>query len=188
MATLRRAAIALAALSLAGCAHSSITKTVPPQNPVGTLPKARVFVMQTSGVKWTAVEDGRTIQKVQGFPPLAGTVITQRVLATVRKRHPEAELVDTPFLEPAVITALRRGATHLIVPEVRDWRDAETQYSGVRDRVEIELRLLQLRPQATIACVTFAKTGSFLAIRDDPPTRLIDGSFDAAVRRLLGEH
>jgi hypothetical protein len=35
--------------------------------------------------------------------------------------------------------------------------------------------------------VTFSKTGSFLTIRDDPPTRLIGDAFGAAVRRLLGE-
>jgi hypothetical protein len=53
--------------------------------------------------------------------------------------------------------------------------------------VKIELRLLQLRPRATLASVSFSKTGSFLAVRDDPPTRLINDSFRAAVRQLLGE-
>jgi hypothetical protein len=187
MARLACALTALAALSLFGCAHASVATTIQSHNRLESIPNARVFVMQAIGRQWPAVEDGRTVQKVQGFPESAGRVITDLTLETVRQRHPDAELVDTPFLGRAMMTALDRGATHLVVPIVMDWRDGETQYSGVRDRVEIELQLLQLRPRATVASVTFAKTGSFLAVRDDPPTRLIGDSFRAAVRQLLGE-
>ncbi len=172
---------------LAGCAHSSVTKSIKPCERLNCIPNARVFVMQTIGAQRTVIENGRTIQKVQGFPPSAGRAITDRVLETVRQRHPEAELVDIPFIGQAITTALDRGATHLIVPAVKDWRDGETQYTGVRDRVEIELRLVQLLPHTTIASVTFRKTNGFLAVRDESPTRLIDDSFRDAVQQLLGE-
>ena len=181
------AGVLIVLAALAGCAHSSVTKSIKPRPGPENIPNARVFVMQTIGAQRTVMENGRTIQKVQGFPPSAGRAITDRVLDTVRQRHPEAELVDIPFIGLAITTALDRGATHVIVPEVKDWRDAETQYTGVRDRVEIELRLVQLRPHTTIAAVTFRKTNGFLAVHDESPTRLIDNSFRDAVRKLLGE-
>jgi Domain of unknown function (DUF4823) len=184
MARLARALTAVAALSVAGCAHTAVTKAIQPRE--GML-NARVFVMQAVGAQRTVIEDGRTIQKVQGFPSFAGEYITDRTLEVVRQRHPDAELVDTPFLENAVRSALGRGASYLVVPEVKDWYDAETQYTGVRDRIEIELRLLRLRPRATIASVTFKKKSGVLAIHDRPPTHLLDDSFRAAVRQLLGE-
>ena len=179
--------LAIVLAVLAGCAHSSVTKSIKPPERLDSIPNARVFVMQAIGAQRTVIENGRTMQKVQGFPPSAGRAITDRVLETVRQRDPEAELVDIPFIGQAITTALDRGATHLIVPEVKQWRDAETQYTGVRDRVEIELRLVQLRPHTTIASVTFRKTNGFLAVRDESPTRLIDNSFRDAVQRLLGE-
>jgi hypothetical protein len=185
MGRLAGSLIVLAAL--AGCAHSSVTTAVKPRERLAGIPNARVVVMQTIGAKRTIIESGRPIQRVQGFPPSAGRTITDRVLETVRQRHPEAELVDTPFIGQAITTALDRGATHMIVPEVKEWRDAETQYTGQRDRVEIELRLVQLRPYTTIASVTFRKNNGFLAVRDESPTRLIDNSFRNAVQQLLGE-
>ena len=181
------AGVLMVLAALAGCAHSSVTKSIKPCGRLDCISNARVFVMQTIGAQRTVIENGRTIQKVQGFPPSAGRAITDRVLETVRRRHPEAELIDVPYIGQAITTALDRGATHLIVPEVKDWHDAETQYTGVRDRVEIDLRLVQLRPHTTIASVTFKKTNGFLAVRDQSPTRLIDNSFSDAVQQLLGE-
>ena len=173
--------------ALAGCAHSSVAKSIKPCERLDCISNARVFVMQTIGAQRTVIENGRTVQKVQGFPPTAGRTISDRVLETVRRRHPEAELVDTPYIGQAITTAPDRGATHLVVPEVKDWQDAATQHTGVRDRVEIELRLVQLRPHTSIASVTFRKTSGFLAVRDESPTRLIDDSFRDAVQQLLGE-
>lgn len=173
--------------ALAGCAHSSVAKSIKPCERLDGISNARVFVMQTIGARRTVIENGRTIHKVQGFPPTAGRTITDHVLETVRRRHPEAELVDTPYIGQAITTALDRGATHLVVPEVKGWQDTATQHTGVRDRVEIELRLVQLRPHTSIASVTFRKTSGFLAVRDESPTRLIDDSFRDAVQQLLGE-
>jgi hypothetical protein len=174
----------MAALFVASCAHASVAKTVQPCT--GTL-NARVFVMPAVGAQWTVIEDGRPLQKVQGFPPVAGEYITRRTFDIVRQRHPDAELVDTPFLERAMKSSLDRGAAYLVVPVVKDWYDAETQYTGVRDRISIELRLLRLQPRATIASVTFKKKSGVLAIHDRPPTHLLDASFGAAIRRLLRE-
>ena len=182
MRRLAPALTAWGAVVVAGCAHTSATNTVevPPRSLNG-----RVFIMEAVGAQRTAIEDGRTIQKVQGFPPPAGEFITDYILAVVRQWHPDAELVATPFLGDAVRSAVDRGAGYLLVPEVRDWYDAETQYTGVRDRIEIELRLLQLRPRATVASVIFKKRSGVLAIHDHSPTRLLDHTFTAAIRQLL---
>jgi Domain of unknown function (DUF4823) len=184
MATLARAFIVVTAITAVGCAHTSVTRTV--RRPEELLHE-RVFVMQAVGAQWTVTEGGRTYQKVQGFPSFAGEYIAARTLQIVREGRPDAELVDTPFLERAVMSAVGYGATYLVVPEVKEWYDAETQYTGVRDRIEIDLRLLRLRPRATIASVTFRKKSGILAIHDRPPTHLLDDSFRAAVRQLLGE-
>ena len=88
------AGVSIVLAALAGCAHSSVTKSLKPAEPLDSIPNGRVFVMQTIGAPRTVMENGRTIQKVQGFPPSAGRAISCRVLETVRQRHPEAELVD----------------------------------------------------------------------------------------------
>ena len=184
MASIGRALTAVTTLVAAACAHTSVTKPLQPRNELLT---ARIFVMQAVGAQQTVTEGGRTFQKVQGFPAFAGEYISLRVLEVVQQRHPGAEVVDTPFLEQAMKSALDRGATYLIVPEVEEWYDAETQYTGVRDRIALEQRLVRLRPRATIASVTFKRKSGVLAIHDRPPTHLLDDSFGAAIRRLLGD-
>jgi Domain of unknown function (DUF4823) len=183
MPSIGRALTAVTTLAAAACAHT-VTKPLQLRDELLT---GRIFVMQAVGAQHTVTDRGRTFQKVQGFPSFAGEYISLRVLEVVQQRHPGAEVVDVPFLEQAMKSALDRGATYLIVPQVDDWYDAETQYTGVRDRIALELRLVRIRPRATIASVTFKRKSGVLAIHDRPPTHLLDDSFGTAIRRLLGD-
>src|SRR6185436_9493574 len=111
-----------AAIVLPGCASTSLTwaPRIIPETPPP--PAGQVFVTKASGPRRTEFIAGRwqTVVGVGGPGPVDR--ITDQVLTIVRERYPFAEVIDTPLDEPAAAMAIARGATHMIMTSVLEWR------------------------------------------------------------------
>jgi len=112
-----------------------------------------------------------------GFPTL--------LLEIAGERDRNAELVYGAETAASRV-ALDHGARFLLVATVQRWRDAETQYSGEPDRVEIALKLMRLQPAGLVREFQFSARSSQLAVRDAAADRLLGYRFRQAVRELLG--
>jgi hypothetical protein len=141
--------------------------------------------------------------------PAVSRDLLGRILAVVRERFPASEPVARgPYALPAlagyprnvdgdVVTreeleaarrAYERGATHLLVPIIADWKEARTDdpvgaFVGARSMVRLTLRLMALRPPSVVGDVVFANRARVTLNR--PARGLLNERFRRALLQLL---
>jgi hypothetical protein len=159
--------LALLALAiLAGCAHRSVRWSS--RSPLAIPLRGPILVLVLPG---------------PALPPPRAN-FDSHLLQMVRERDPGAQLVHGNE-NNATTLALERGANFVLITTILRWRDAETQYDGEPDRVDIRVRLMRLRRSETVGEFVFGGRGSPFAIRDAPADRLVNNRFHDAVRQLL---
>jgi hypothetical protein len=142
--------------------------------------------------------------------PAIGRDVLNRILAIVRERFPGAEIAE-PGPEaamralPGYVTAAggrvaawveldaarrahERGATHLLVPTITDWKEMRIDdpigaVTVPHDTVTLTLRLMALQPPAVVGHVTFTNRGRLTLNR--PADRLLNDQFRSVVLRLI---
>ena len=65
------------------------------------------------------------------------------------------------------------------------WKDRNTPWSDIRDKVRIELRLLKTNPVELISSVRFESRSNSFVFIDGKPEGSLDDDFDEAVLRLF---
>ena len=142
------------------------------------------------------------------FAAIKPGVVT-RIVSIVRERFPRTEIAGNRALaatplpaeygfaagEPvtaeeanAAGQALRRGATHLVVPTILEWTQMRTDDPiGVltlpRNSITLTLRLMRLQPPALVGQVTF-RNRAHLTLNQQA-LRLLDGRFREVTLRLV---
>jgi hypothetical protein len=134
--------------------------------------------------------------------------VADRILSAVRTRFPQAGLAPEgstgrrlPGYESAsgqhpvardeldaASEAYARGATHLLVPTITEWKQMRTDdpvgaLIVAHNSVTITLRLMRLRPPALVDQITFHNHARLTL--NQKADRLLDGRFRRAVLRLL---
>ncbi len=135
--------------------------------------------------------------------------VTARLLSALQPRLPDVSVADVsaPIAFPvadyraavageavsgdelhAAADARAHGATHLLVPVIREWTQMRTDdpigaFTLPHDRVEVELRLMQIEPAAVAATATFRNHGTLTLNRD--AARLLDDRFRKMVWALI---
>lgn len=71
-----------------------------------------------------------------------------------------------------------------VTPRLLHWEDRATNWSGLLDRVEVELRLRDL-PSKRERTLVFEARNGWLTFVNNPPEALLDASFEAALQELL---
>jgi len=139
-----------------------------------------------------------------------GQGVATRIVSVVRERFPAAEIADSRSPAPmplwaqyprstceAVATteemnaasqALRRAATHLLVPMITEWKEMHTDdpIGAVilpRNSITLRLRLMRLQPPALAGDVTFRNRARLTL--NQTAIRLLDGRFTQAVLDLV---
>ena len=121
-----------------GCATSRTNTQIPLKSEID---KTKViYVMQAKDGAY-----GGTAYKGSGLD------VSKIILRTLRKVQPLAQLVEETNESDAAKMAKEKGASYLIVPDLLHWEDRATAWSGYRDKVKIELRLLSLDPIEVIS-------------------------------------
>jgi hypothetical protein len=186
-----------------GCAsHHSVRWEHPPM--AAAVPSAGpIFVMEPLIVGTASPGNvGRD------FAAIKAGVVT-RIVSIVRERFPRTEIAGSRALaatplpaeyrfaagEPvtaeeanAAGQALRRGATHLVVPTILEWTQMRTDDPiGVltlpRNSITLTLRLMRLQPPALVGQVTF-RNRAHLTLNQQA-LRLLDGRFREVTLRLV---
>jgi hypothetical protein len=136
--------------------------------------------------------------------------VTERILSIVQERFPRAQVADsrpspifvsspayqlatgenfvTAEETNAASDAVRRGATHLLVPSITEWTQMRTDdpigaFILPHNRITLVLRLMRLDPPALAGRVTFSNRASLTLNQE--AARLMNERFRQAVLRLL---
>ena len=185
----------------AGCAARSVTWNQAPLRSAAPS-TGPVFVLQPIVLPSKPGNVGRDFATIR-------TTIANRILAIVRERFPNAQLaVDraVPGVrydlyraavgEPVVsvdemngaASALRAGATHLLVPTISEWKEmrSDDPVGAVilpHNSVTLSLRLMQLEPPAVAGRVTFHNRARLTL--NQPAIGLLDDEFHRATLKLI---
>jgi len=185
----------------AGCAARSVTWNLAP---VGTAAPTNgpVFVLAPVVRPSEPGNVGRDFAVIRA-------AVADRILAIVRQRFPTAQLaaarpvpgirydlyrraVGEPVVSVdemnAAASALRAGATHLLVPTISEWKAMHTDDPvGAailpHNSVTLSLRLMQLEPPAVAGRVTFHNQARLTL--NQSAIGLLDGEFQRATLKLI---
>jgi len=110
------------------------------------------------------------------------STVALRILEVVRERFPGAELVESEQ------KADQRGATHLLVPIITEWKEMRTDdpVGGLilpHNSVSVTLRLMQLPPRAVAGEVIFSNHARLTL--NQRAYRLLDNRFREVLTRLI---
>lgn len=93
-------------------------------------------------------------------------------------RQPEAS-------EQALQTARRAKCSYLIVPSILRWEDHATEFSGVRDRVEIKLQVFHVSTGELLHGVILKGTSRWMTEGGDKPLDLLREPVDKYLASLF---
>jgi hypothetical protein len=114
-----------------------------------------------------------------------GRFLANRTLSAVREKFPLAQLIEGENEGAALAAAKEQQIEFLVVPRILHWEDRNTPWSGIRDKVQVELRLLKTSPLELISSVRFESRNNSFTFIDGKPEGLLDDDFDEAVLRLF---
>jgi len=117
----------------------------------------------------------------------SGLNVSRRILSILRKVQPLAQLVEETNETDAAKNAKEKGASYLIVPDLLHWEDRATEWSGYRDKVQIELRLLSLDPLDVISSQDYSTTNNSITFLNTKPEDLLDERFEEFIYQFLGK-
>jgi hypothetical protein len=115
----------------------------------------------------------------------SGRIVAKRVLEAVRERFPLAQQFADGDEGAAARIAADQGVDLIVSPTILHWEDRATAWSGFRDKVRIEVRLLGVEPPELISDVTFESRNNSITLLDRRPEDLLDDDFDEAVSSLF---
>jgi hypothetical protein len=165
--------ITILAASLGGCAHS-----------YGTFPPGQAEAPAMDRLCIMTAKDG-----VYGGTVYVGSgqEVSGKMLSTIRGgRLGQSIQVPATDETEAARQCAAEGVGYLIVPRILHWEDRATQWSGLRDEIAVEARLLRLEPRETVRIGNFsAQTGSF-ALFNHPPEDLLNDEYSLWVKKLVG--
>lgn len=139
-------------------------------------------------------------QRFDELPPAGGAVAVRVVAPQDGSYGGKTALGSGALVAAAIERAANQGyedvavgsgsgsasRTLEITPRLLHWEDRATNWSGISDRIEVELVLRDLPADRRRKLVFAAKSGWFTFV-NNPPEQLLDGAFAAAVVELLPE-
>jgi hypothetical protein len=157
-----------------GCATSRTNTKIPLKSEID---KTKIiYVMQAKDGAY-----GGTVYEGSGLE------VSKRIMRTLRKVQPLAQLVEETNETDAVKIAKEKGASYLVVPDLLHWEDRATAWSGYRDKVKIELRLLRLDPIEVISAQSYYTTNNSITFLSTKPEDLLNERFDKFIYQFLGK-
>lgn len=164
--------IGVFSLMILGCATSRVDTHISQKSKIDKT--KLIYVMQAKdGIYGGTVYHG------------SGLYVSKRILTTLRRTQPIAQLVEKTDEVEAVKIAKEKGASYLMVPELIHWEDRATAWSGYRDKVEIGLRLLRLEPVEVISSRSYYGTNNSITFLNTKPEDLLNEDFDKFINDFL---
>jgi hypothetical protein len=115
----------------------------------------------------------------------SGRTVSNRILYSVRQKRPLTQLVETSDEDQAIQQCLSKGSNYLLSPLILHWEDRATQWSGMRDRIKIELRIIKVAPKIFVRSAFFEARNNWVTFVNADPSELMDESFDQVIADLI---
>lgn len=165
--------VALCASMALGCAYASVERdAIRPAGDISSSADVRVLVPE-DGIYGEDVYRG------------SGHSVASRTLSAVRDQFPLAQLIETSDEAVALQRARNAGVDYIVSPSILHWEDRATPWSGFRDKVTVEVRLLRVSPPNVLSTVIFESRNNSITFIDGRPQDLLDDDYAGAVRSLF---
>lgn len=115
----------------------------------------------------------------------SGRTVSNRILYSVRQKRPLTQLVETTDEDQAIQQCSAKGANYLLSPLILHWEDRATQWSGMRDHVKIEIRLIKVDPKTFIRSTLFEARNNWFTFVNADPSELLNESFDQVIADII---
>lgn len=114
------------------------------------------------------------------------STVAHRLFTTLSSNRPSTIFIETSNEDKAVEQCSLKGAKYLFSPLIKRWQGRASEFSFMRNVVEIEIRLIRVQPRALVRSVVFeARNGWFNADRDDPAELLTNDCFKQPIIDLI---
>lgn len=114
----------------------------------------------------------------------SGAIVASKIRESLLNSYREIETLNVGTVENALPKCKSAQIRYLVVPRIIHWEDRATNWSGVADKVKIELAVVDTANGKTVKRLMFKANSSFYTLVNNPPEQLLDGSFDEVVRDL----
>jgi len=171
----RFAAFCLIALALAGCESTYSQKDVTKEPPPLLRGSNRLYVaipFDASFKKVVALNSGRA---------------TAESLFTAVKRYARAVYMGKfpESANDALDSARAVNVDYLIYANIIKWEDRATELSGIRDRLELRIDLLDMKDGKLVFSREISATGKWMTEGGDTPKDLLDQPIEEYVNALF---
>jgi len=161
---------------LPGCAHTyELTKSRQTAEPIMKATDSVYVAIPKDGVYGSTIYQG------------SGTTAAQELVGALAKRLRRVEpgREYQPFDE-ALKTARDKGYTHLVYPIILHWEDRATEWSGISDRVEIKVELINAGTGETLDSAIIKGKSKWATFGGDHPQDLLPKPIEDFIASLFG--
>lgn len=128
-----------------------------------------------AGIAVRVPANGRYEHKVYGGSGQA----TAQALVTAFARHAErVDSINARDCDDAQQKAAAKNYEYLISPTILHWEDRATEWSGIRDKIEVRVQLRDARSGSVVDAVIIAGQSKFASFGGDHPQELLAKPFD----------
>jgi Domain of unknown function (DUF4823) len=176
-------ALRLVAIGLAAMAGTSCGPSVSVSRPAG----ATGSVGGNDRVCVATAVDGRHETRVYAG---SGQKVTRRTAHALREHHADVVIIGTSDLQRLAEECRSQEGRFVVVPEILEWEDRASGWSGRPDRVEVQLTLHDVASASAVRSVSVTVQTNFWSSAfgewgNRPPEALLSEEFDRAAVGLL---
>ena len=118
--------------------------------------------------------------------PGSGRQVARVVAAAFAKHVKQVDTLPAPAQANEQFEAAKKGGfRYLVVPTVAHWEDRATEWSGRSDRIEIEIRTLNVDDKSTVTLGSIEGKSRWGTLGGDSPEDMLSEPIDAYVGWLF---
>ncbi len=116
--------------------------------------------------------------------PGSGTLVAEAVRTAALTRFANVQILEVSDRAVCERRCAEDGAHVLIIPEIAQWEDHATNWSGLADKVRITVTLYDIA-DSRLRRMTFTAHSTWWTFTNDPPEDLLGRTFQEGVVSLL---
>jgi Domain of unknown function (DUF4823) len=117
--------------------------------------------------------------------PGSGLAASNALLGAFSRFAARVERASTPEdLEAARANAARQNLTYVARPVILNWEDRATEWSGKRDRISIQISVVDVKSGKTVSSGVVNGSSKWFTFGGDHPEDLLDEGMNRFVSRL----
>jgi len=113
---------------------------------------------------------------------------TQQALNLIFSRYSDSVILGeiSENLKNTKDIAIQEKADVLVYPTIYNWEDRNTAWSGITDKVTIDVQIISLKDNIVIDKTSLSSHSSWFTFTNEPPQKLLPKMFEEYVKQLYG--